>query len=286
MRTFAALFVSIVVSGAGLLDDPHLKPEDYPRVLLEAHNKERASEKLGPLTLDPRLTKAAGVHAHDMARHKTMSHEGSDKSHPADRVAKQAYHYVLVGENVAQGQETVPEVMKAWMNSPGHRANILGDFTQMGASVFRDEDGSPFWCVDFGRPIPKLDPEAAAKDLLERINKARSEADKPAVQSASKLQKAAQGVAKGLAQANKLESDTVDAFKLIAQEKYRFETVSQSLANGSPTAEDFLKRMLERADQKEQFLGDFKEVGIGYAQAEDETPYWCVLLAKPAKVGR
>jgi uncharacterized protein YkwD len=267
------------------LDDAKTPPP-FLNQLLEAHNKERAAKDLPPLTLDPRLTKAAEVHVLDMAGHSKMSHEGSDMSQPAERIARQKYRYVLVGENVAQGQEDVKEVMKAWMESPGHRDNILGDFTQMGASVYKDQSGSPFWCVDFGRDIPKLVPAEAAKDLIDRVNKAREAEKKPALATSAKLARAAQATAVGFAKENSLEAKGVETGELVAKEGYRYETLSQSMANGAPTPEAFLKSILMQEDQKKQYLDDFSEIGVGYFQAEDETPYWCVLFAKPRKSAR
>ena len=65
------------------------------------------------------------------------------------------YVYVRVGENIAEGQKTVDQAMDSWMNSPGHRANILADFSEMGAARTEDDDGNNYWCVDFGTPMPR-----------------------------------------------------------------------------------------------------------------------------------
>lgn len=60
-----------------------------------------------------------------MALRNFMSHTGSRGSTVARRVAAQGFHYSSVGENVAAGQSSVAKAMESWMNSPGHRANIL-----------------------------------------------------------------------------------------------------------------------------------------------------------------
>lgn len=60
-----------------------------------------------------------------MALRNFMAHSGSDGSTVASRAAAQGFHYTSVGENVAAGQASVAAVMDSWMNSPGHRANIL-----------------------------------------------------------------------------------------------------------------------------------------------------------------
>jgi uncharacterized protein YkwD len=62
------------------------------------------------------------------------------------------YRFERAGENVAAGQPTVESVMAAWMRSPGHRRNVLGKFSEIGAGVATDRNGTPYWCVTFGNP--------------------------------------------------------------------------------------------------------------------------------------
>jgi uncharacterized protein YkwD len=124
------------------------------RPLWEAHNKERARMGLPPLHLDRLLIAAAQEHAQDMAERRTLTHEGADGSTPAQRSERQGYRYKQLGENVAAGQRTVQEVMQNWMQSPPHRQNILGDFSDMGAARAYDTGGATYWCVVFGRPAP------------------------------------------------------------------------------------------------------------------------------------
>jgi uncharacterized protein YkwD len=107
--------------------------------LVSAHNREREREGRKPLQLSARLCESAAIHALDMAKHRKLDHNGSDGSTVADRVKRKGYAYVRVGENIAEGQETVEQVMSTWLKSPGHRENILGDFTEIGAVRVEDE---------------------------------------------------------------------------------------------------------------------------------------------------
>ncbi|TYZ68049.1 hypothetical protein PybrP1_012631 [[Pythium] brassicae (nom. inval.)] len=93
--------------------------------LLSAVNAARAEESVAPLRLCSKLQAAAVAHCKDMARQNFMSHTGSSGASLADRVRAQSFSYTLVGENVAAGQSSVDQVMTAWMNSTGHRSNIL-----------------------------------------------------------------------------------------------------------------------------------------------------------------
>jgi uncharacterized protein YkwD len=117
------------------------------------HNEERAKEKLNSLEVSPKLTKAAQRQADDMAKHKEMRHKGSDGTSPFDRIKAAGYRYRRAGENVAFGRYAPEKLMKGWMDSPGHRKNILGSYSQIGVACAIAEDGTSYWCATFGMPL-------------------------------------------------------------------------------------------------------------------------------------
>lgn len=120
--------------------------------LLELHNRMRAMEGLPPLSIEDRLGAAAQAHAQDMAARGVMEHRGGDGSNPADRVTRLGYRFAAVGENVAMGQTTPGEAAQSWYNSPPHRRNILGDYSQCGVGRSVGADGRFYWCIAFGSP--------------------------------------------------------------------------------------------------------------------------------------
>jgi uncharacterized protein YkwD len=126
--------------------------EDLRDQILEAHNQIRLAARLHSLSVSKRLQAAAQAHALDMAAHHKMSHKGSKGSTPADRVEAKGYSFRRVGENVAYGRYSVERLMKGWMDSPPHKRNILGGFSQIGVGCAIDEDGRRYWCVNFGLP--------------------------------------------------------------------------------------------------------------------------------------
>lgn len=133
---------------------PQPAPGEANAKLVEAHNKAREAQGLPPLVQSPALTKAAQIHSDDMARTGRMSHTGSDGSSPFQRMEKAGYRYGYAGENVAYGQVDVPAVMKAWMNSSGHRSNILSrNYKELGVAVANGRDGRPYWTATFGASI-------------------------------------------------------------------------------------------------------------------------------------
>jgi len=259
---------------------------DLP-ALLEAHNRERAKEKLPPLKAKPKLQAAALAHARDMAEHGKMAHEGTDGSNPAQRVERQGYHFRRTGENVAAGQRSVAEVMKAWMDDPPHKKNILGDFSEMGGAVAISGDGTPYWCVDFGLPMPEFDPAKAAAGLVEAINRERSKAGKPPLTARQKLNDAARRHAQAMAEAAALEPKDNSSGNLIDRIKesgYTYRTIAGLAASGSPTPAETLKTWLDQPSQRRLLLGgEFTELGAGYAATSKGVPYWSFILARPLR---
>ncbi|MET9256426.1 CAP domain-containing protein [Streptomyces sp. NPDC003717] len=113
-------------------------------------NQERSRAGCSPLTANGRLTTAADDYSDVMAASGVMSHTGPDGSTMAGRVEAAGYQWSALGENIARGQADAASVMNSWMNSPGHRANILNcSFKELGVGVHMG-DGGPWWTQDFG----------------------------------------------------------------------------------------------------------------------------------------
>src|SRR5262245_53150737 len=140
---------------SGETEHPPVPPpvaEEMVETLVELHNKLRAEAKLGTLSVNKKLQEAAEVHARDMASRHKMTHTGSDGSTPSSRITGRGYRMRRSGENIAFGHFTPLGVMKGWMDSPTHKLNILGSFSQIGVGYAIAEDGTPYWCVTFGLP--------------------------------------------------------------------------------------------------------------------------------------
>ncbi|MGC4976978.1 CAP domain-containing protein [Streptomyces sp. DT199] len=118
--------------------------------VLSLVNKERAAAGCSPVTANDRLTRAADDYSDVMAGSGVMSHTGPDGSTMTTRVEAAGYQWSTLGENIARGQADAASVMKSWMNSPGHRANILNcSFKELGVGVHFG-DGGPWWTQNFG----------------------------------------------------------------------------------------------------------------------------------------
>lgn len=100
--------------------------------VVERTNAERAAAGCGPLVVDERLTAAAQLHSEDMLAQGYFDHTSLDGRSPWDRAKAQGYANPGA-ENIAKGQATAEDVVRAWMDSPGHRANILNcDLREIG----------------------------------------------------------------------------------------------------------------------------------------------------------
>jgi hypothetical protein len=100
--------------------------------------------------MSKQLENASKKHSDDQARMRSMTHNGSDGSSPGDRVERAGYNWRSVAENVAYGYGDEEECMKEWMNSSGHRKNIMGSgYTHFGSAVAY-AGSTPYYTQDFG----------------------------------------------------------------------------------------------------------------------------------------
>ena len=113
-------------------------------------NSERKAAGLGNLTLDSQLSKLARMKAEDMAKKGYFSHTSPTYGSAFDMMKKYGVSYRTAGENIAKGQKTPEAVMNGWMNSSGHRANILSStYTHIGVGYAKDSKGNTYWVQIF-----------------------------------------------------------------------------------------------------------------------------------------
>lgn len=112
--------------------------------VLSAINAVRADAGCKPLRLDARLTAAARSHARAMAEQNFFGHAGRDGSRLTARIKRQGYSFRTAAENIAAGQKSAGQVVQSWLDSSGHRRNILNcRMTETGIAVVYDPDDKP-----------------------------------------------------------------------------------------------------------------------------------------------
>jgi uncharacterized protein YkwD len=114
-------------------------------------NEERQAAGCPTVSENPQLTDAATGHSGDMAANGYFDHTSQDGRDFVDRATAAGYNHAM-SENIAMGYATAADVIAGWMNSPGHRDNLLNcDAVAIGLGVARSPDGSLLWTQMFGR---------------------------------------------------------------------------------------------------------------------------------------
>ena len=113
-------------------------------------NTERAKQHIEGLDIDWELSRVARIKSQDMATKNYFSHQSPTYGSPFDMMKHFGIHYTSAGENIASGQKTPEQVMESWMNSQGHRENIMNPtFTHIGVGYYRGGNYGTMWTQQF-----------------------------------------------------------------------------------------------------------------------------------------
>ena len=151
---------------------------DFESEVIELVNVEREARNLHPLSYNQELTVAARRHSQDMGDRNYFDHTtpAPDSIKFYERIVDAGYNYRNCGENIAAGYATPAAVVDGWMDSDGHRANILDpDYCDIGVgyAAVNGSDFYHYWTQDFGRragvtqcPVPVAVPPATETPVL------------------------------------------------------------------------------------------------------------------------
>jgi uncharacterized protein YkwD len=117
------------------LDGTEVPDHAWREPLLDLLNAQRARQGLRPLKLNRKLNAAAEDRIRDMFERRYFGHVAPDGTRPDVWVGRRGYRYAALGENLATGQRSAPEVVRQWMRSRGHRATLLGKFEHAGIAI-------------------------------------------------------------------------------------------------------------------------------------------------------
>ncbi|KAJ9069859.1 hypothetical protein DSO57_1014342 [Entomophthora muscae] len=140
MKLFLLMTLSLVFGRGG-----SNRISEQAREMVCRVNLYRRRSGMPPVYLDRRLMESARQHSQDQASHRRLSHRGSRGTNFEMRSRRAGYRFTTGGENVAQGQRGVRDVMATWIRSPGHRANIVSRNKCFG---FGEVNG--YWTQVFG----------------------------------------------------------------------------------------------------------------------------------------
>ncbi len=120
----------------------------YEQKVAELVNIERQKNGLAPLTLDSAISNVARIKSKDMSDNNYFAHQSPTYGSAGDMLRQYGINWSAWGENIAAGQRTPEEVVTAWMNSEGHRENILSpNFSKIGVGYINN--GRPNWTQMF-----------------------------------------------------------------------------------------------------------------------------------------
>lgn len=130
------------------IEIPDTQNKSFAQQVVDLVNRERAKEGLAPLTMDETLNQAALVRAKEIQT--SFSHTRPNGSGFATAIKEAGAAYRTAGENIAWGQDSPEEVVEAWMNSAGHRKNIMNaSFTRIGVGHLQNGAGTDYWAQLF-----------------------------------------------------------------------------------------------------------------------------------------
>lgn len=263
-------------------------PQAFAEEVVRLVNIERGKEGLQPLTMTAELQQAAQRKAQDMVDKDYFSHTSPTYGAPGDMLRSFGIRFTSAAENIAAGYSTPEQVVQGWMNSSGHRANILGNYTQIGVGY-----AAPYWAQLFitpdqsggsGRPTAPTQPTTPPGDslaafraeVIRLINQDRAARGLGALQESSELNRAAQVRAeetaslRGTTRPDGTRYDTVLTELGITGIGYRGENTFWNCA-----APEAMRNVWQtNATMMSSVLYErFTHVGIGYYRGSDGTIY-------------
>ncbi|MFN8499494.1 MAG: S8 family serine peptidase [Anaerolineae bacterium] len=149
---------------------PTTDPNDYAGQTAALINQQRIANGLSPLRVDQRLANASDFHNRWMLQNNCFDHICPGEPDPLQRMKNAGYPLTSGSENIGRGYVTPSDMVTGWMNSSGHRANILGAMTDIGCGFLQGPSGSymdRYWTCDFARgattsPTPTWSPTPTA----------------------------------------------------------------------------------------------------------------------------
>ena len=164
MRIRRFLGVAVVVLCAATQAHASVDADALVNRALDLINAERAQHGCGPLTINTQLNQAALRQSEAMARQHFFNHNDPDGTTPGQRIRDTGYIFQMMGENIEAGTDTAEEAVKVWMNSPGHRANILTcAYKETGLALVDAQQDVPmngqaqpyeyYWTQEFALPL-------------------------------------------------------------------------------------------------------------------------------------
>ncbi|MFN8485451.1 MAG: S8 family serine peptidase [Anaerolineae bacterium] len=222
---------------------PTTDPNDYAGQTAVLINQQRAANGLPPLTIDKRLANAADFHNRWMLQNNCFDHICPGEPDPLQRMKNAGYPLTSGSENIGRGYVTPSDMVTGWMNSSGHRANILGNMTDIGCGFLQGPSGSymdRYWTCDFARGAATAPPPTATSPSAPTLTPTPTPTNTPF----------------GAATATKTPLPPAGTPDLASWARRTFDAINvQRVANGLPTAV-FHPALQKAAQDYSQYMYD------------------------------
>lgn len=264
---------------------------DLESEILQLINQHRASLSLIPLAFHPTIQESSFQHSSNIAKGVVpFGHEGfSDRAN----VLVQDLKGSAASENVAMGQKTAQEVVQGWLNSPGHRNNIEGDFNLTGISVVKNQQGENIFTQLFIKAPPVANPNIAPTPkegssevnlnyaILKLVNKHRAGQYLSPLQMNPHIQVIAAQHAQDMAEGKiPFGHQGFEERAKTLLSKLQGSSVVENVASGQEDAPSIVNSWLDSNSHRNNIEGDFNLTGIGIAKSEDQKMFYCQILIK------
>lgn len=263
---------------------------DLELEILELINQHRATLSLSSLAFHPPVQAASFQHSTNIAQGLVpFGHEGfTDRAN----TLIQTLNGSAASENVAMGQRSAEEVVQGWLNSPGHRNNIEGDFNLTGISVVKNQQGENIFTQLFIKAaVPIANQSTAPKEgssevnlnyaILRLINKHRAGQYLSPLQMNPHIQAIATEHAQNMASGNiPFGHEGFEGRAKMLLSKLHGSSVAENVASGQENAPSIVNSWLDSNSHRNNIEGDFNLTGIGIAKSEHQKIFYCQILIK------
>ncbi len=290
--------------------------QGYAGEVLRLVNVERAKYGLSPLVLDQKLCSAADLRAKEITQ--VFSHTRPDGRECFTVLDESGIHYRKAAENIARGQSSAEAVVAGWMNSPGHRANILGpDFKALGVGYtgasspcwvqlftdrVSDSSDKPTSTAPSNKPAPStvpadkpgtsntpgtgqittppVDTNAYPNEVLKLVNEERAKVGaQPLVLDASLCEAATVRAQEIITLFSHTRPDGTSCFSVLADMGISYMTCGENIAAGYATPEAVVSSWMDSEGHRENILNaSYGKLGVGFVKTDAGYRYYWVQL--------
>lgn len=241
--------------------------------LLSLVNAHRMRTHCEALAAEANLQEQAQLHCKNMAEGRSpFGHEGF--SERAQHLSK-AGGFLSVSENVASGQKTAEQALKAWLDSPPHRKNIEGDYDYTGLSICQCPRGQYYYCQLFGkRPGLKIEPSSQgnmALELLMLMNTYRQGLGLSVLEPHPQIQALAHKHSLAMAKGehplgHDFFEERMEGLEESLQRENCHLRIAENVLSATGTAQDLLSAWLQDETNRKHIEGDYRYCGLAAAQ--------------------